>query len=388
MVQKEDYMKQALKQAEKAYKKLEVPVGAVIVKDGKIIARAHNQKETRTDTTKHAEILAIQKASKKLESWRLIDCEMYVTLEPCSMCAGAMINSRIKKVYIGAMDEKTGAAGSVLNLFNDYTFNHKVEVENGVMKTECQEILKKFFKELRELKRGGKNVIIIAILSVGGMLILRYQVEGESNMPFKISKISIIESVEGVENQGTEEKWNFNVNENNDIYIYLEKNSAYGKTEIIDSVELKDIKAIKEKDIGKIKFYKPVTDEKRMFINQADSEMLGITYKGEMESNIKEQKISNQGGIMAFRYAINNISQYVSQDAEEIDHAKLLKLTNITEEDLKTTLSFDMIINLNSGKKYQAPISFDIPTDEIIEKGTVGIDKTDLNNIIFKRIEN
>ncbi len=158
MEQKEYYMKQALKEAKKAYKKLEVPVGAVIVKEGKIIARAHNQKETKTDTTKHAEILAIQKASKKLESWRLIDCEMYVTLEPCSMCAGAIINSRIKKVYIGAMDEKTGAVGSVLNLFEDYTFNHKVEAETGVMEKECQEHLKKFFKELRELKRGGKNV--------------------------------------------------------------------------------------------------------------------------------------------------------------------------------------------------------------------------------------
>ena len=158
MEQKEYYMKQALKEAEKAYRKLEVPVGAVIVKDGKIIARAHNQKETKTDTTKHAEILAIQKASKKLKSWRLIDCEMYVTLEPCSMCAGAMINSRIKKVYIGTMDEKTGAAGSVLNLFEDYTFNHKVEAEVGIMKEECQEILTNFFKELRELKRGGKNV--------------------------------------------------------------------------------------------------------------------------------------------------------------------------------------------------------------------------------------
>ena len=158
MEQKEYYMKQALKEAEKAYKKLEVPVGAVIVKDGKIIARAHNQKETKTDTTKHAEILAIQKASKKLKSWRLIDCEMYVTLEPCSMCAGAMINSRIKKVYIGTMDEKTGSAGSVLNLFEDYTFNHKVEAEVGIMKEECQEILTNFFKELRELKRGGKNV--------------------------------------------------------------------------------------------------------------------------------------------------------------------------------------------------------------------------------------
>ena len=158
MEQKEYYMKQALKEAKKAYNKLEVPVGAVIVKDGQVIARAHNLKETKLDTTNHAEILAIQKASKKLKSWRLIDCEMYVTLEPCSMCAGAIINSRIKKVYIGAKDEKTGAVGSVLNLFEDYTFNHKVEAETGIMEKECQETLKKFFKELRELKRGGKNV--------------------------------------------------------------------------------------------------------------------------------------------------------------------------------------------------------------------------------------
>ena len=154
----EYYMEQALKEAEKAYKKLEVPVGAVIVKDGKIIARGHNQKETKTDTTKHAEIIAIQKASKKLKSWRLIDCEMYITLEPCTMCAGAIINSRIKKIYIGAMDEKTGAAGSVLNIFEDYTFNHKVEVEKGIKQEECENILKQFFKELRKIKNGGKNV--------------------------------------------------------------------------------------------------------------------------------------------------------------------------------------------------------------------------------------
>ena len=108
MEEKIKFMKEALKEAKKAYEKLEVPVGAVIVKDGKIIARAHNLKETKTDTTKHAEILAIQKASKKLESWRLLNCEMYITLEPCSMCAGAIINSRIKKIYIGALDEKTG----------------------------------------------------------------------------------------------------------------------------------------------------------------------------------------------------------------------------------------------------------------------------------------
>ena len=126
-------MKEALKQAQKAYDKLEVPVGAVIVKDGKIIARAYNQKEEKNDTTNHAEILAIKKASKKLGSWRLIDCDMYVTLEPCSMCAGALIQSRIRKVYIGASDEKTGACGSVLNLLEDYKFNHKVEIEIGVL---------------------------------------------------------------------------------------------------------------------------------------------------------------------------------------------------------------------------------------------------------------
>ena len=150
-------MKVALKEAQKAYNKLEVPVGCVIVKDGKIIAKAHNLKETKTDTTKHAEIIAIQKASKKLESWRLLDCEMYVTLEPCSMCAGAIINSRIKKVYIGTLDEKTGAAGSVLNLFEDYAFNHKVEVETGVMQLECKKMLQDFFKMLRELKKQNKK---------------------------------------------------------------------------------------------------------------------------------------------------------------------------------------------------------------------------------------
>lgn len=150
---KEKFMKEALKEAVKAYDKLEVPVGAVIVKDGKIIARAHNVKEEKKDTTKHAEILAISKASKKLESWRLMDCEMYVTLEPCSMCAGALINARIKKVYIGTMDEKTGACGSVFNLLKDYTFNHQVEVETGILQEECEALLKKFFQELRKSKK-------------------------------------------------------------------------------------------------------------------------------------------------------------------------------------------------------------------------------------------
>ena len=152
----EKFMKQALKEAEKAYQKLEIPVGAVIVKDGKIIARGYNQKEEKIDTTKHAEIIAIQKASKKLKTWRLNECEMYVTLEPCPMCAGALINSRIKKVHIGTMDEKTGAVGSKLNLLEDFTFNTKVEVEKGIMQKECETILKEFFKELRKMKKGSE----------------------------------------------------------------------------------------------------------------------------------------------------------------------------------------------------------------------------------------
>ena len=148
----EVFMKEAIKEARKAYKKDEVPVGAVIVKDGEIIARAHNVKEQKKDTTKHAEIIAIQKASKKLESWRLENCTMYVTLEPCAMCTGAMIQARLKKVVIGTMDEKTGACGSVLNLLQENGLNHQVEIERGIMAEECGEMMTAFFRRLRKSK--------------------------------------------------------------------------------------------------------------------------------------------------------------------------------------------------------------------------------------------
>ena len=149
----EKYMKQAIKQAQKAFDRDEVPVGAIIVKDNKIISRAYNLKETKKDCSKHAEIIAIQKASKKLDAWRLTDCEMYVTLEPCSMCAGAIIQARIKRLYIGTMDPKTGACGSVYNMFRDYKFNHIVELEYGILQKDCEKMLKDFFKKLR--KSGG-----------------------------------------------------------------------------------------------------------------------------------------------------------------------------------------------------------------------------------------
>ncbi|MBQ9298170.1 MAG: tRNA adenosine(34) deaminase TadA [Clostridia bacterium] len=148
----EKFMRQALREAEKAYDKEEIPVGAVIVKNGKIIGRGHNLKECKKDTTKHAEIIAIQKASKKLDAWRLEDCEMYVTLEPCTMCMGAIINARVKKVYIGALDEKTGACGSFIDL-TKYKYNHIVEIEKGILKSECEYIIKDFFSQLRRKKK-------------------------------------------------------------------------------------------------------------------------------------------------------------------------------------------------------------------------------------------
>lgn len=154
--EKNKFMYAALKEAIKSYGKEEIPVGAVIVKDGKIIARGHNLKETKKDTTNHAEIIAIRKASKKIKSWRLTGCTMYVTLEPCTMCAGALIQARLDKVVIGTMDEKTGACGSVLNIIEDYKFNHKVEIEKGVMEKECKAILQQFFRELRIKKKNKK----------------------------------------------------------------------------------------------------------------------------------------------------------------------------------------------------------------------------------------
>ena len=146
---KEYYMREALKEAKKAYNKGEAPIGVVIVREDKVIARAHNLREKNNDPTAHAEILAIRKAARKLGGWRLLDCDMYVTLEPCAMCAGAIIQARINKLFLGAKDPKAGAAGSIVNLFGETRFNHWVEVEADVMAEESSRMLKEFFRNLR-----------------------------------------------------------------------------------------------------------------------------------------------------------------------------------------------------------------------------------------------
>lgn len=155
---KEDYMLCALNQAKKAYKKGEVPVGAIIVKDGKVIAKTYNKRETKQNALYHAEILAIDKACKKLKSFRLDECEMYVTLEPCPMCSGAIVNARLKKVYFGSFDLNYGCAGSKYNFLQDKAFEHLVEVEGGLLQEECSKIIKEFFKEVRKKNKIAKKI--------------------------------------------------------------------------------------------------------------------------------------------------------------------------------------------------------------------------------------
>ncbi len=146
----EKFMREALKQAKKAYRLGEVPIGCVIVRDGEIIARGYNRRNTDKNTLSHAEISAIRRASKVVGDWRLEGCTLYVTLEPCQMCAGALVQSRIDKVVIGCMSPKSGCAGSVLNLLQNEQFNHQVEIETGILEEECSKILSEFFVHLRE----------------------------------------------------------------------------------------------------------------------------------------------------------------------------------------------------------------------------------------------
>ena len=153
MTTDEIYMKEALRQAKKAWALAEVPIGCVIVQNEKIIARGYNRRNTDKNTLSHAELNAIRKASKVTGDWRLEDCTMYITLEPCQMCAGAIVQARVGRVVIGAMNPKAGCAGSILNLLEMQEFNHQVEVERGVLKDECSAMLTEFFKELRLKKK-------------------------------------------------------------------------------------------------------------------------------------------------------------------------------------------------------------------------------------------
>ncbi|MEK5171666.1 MULTISPECIES: tRNA adenosine(34) deaminase TadA [Heyndrickxia] len=153
----EYFMKLAISEAKKAEEKCEVPIGAVVVLNGEVIATAHNLRESTQNAITHAEILAIQKACKKIGSWRLEDAELYITLEPCPMCSGAIILSRIKKVIFGAHDPKAGCAGTLMNLLDDQRFNHQCEVVSGVLENECSVLLSDFFRNIRKRNKAEKE---------------------------------------------------------------------------------------------------------------------------------------------------------------------------------------------------------------------------------------
>ena len=231
-------------------------------------------------------------------------------------------------------------------------------------------------------------VIIAVILFAVGIIALRYAVEGETNMPFELSKITVISSSEGKDKVVEASKWAFDINQNNDIYLYIEKNDNSNKQEIIKEIEINNINVEKNTEKGEIKIYKPTTaEEATIFSNKEENEIQSIIYTGDLQSDLKQQKVSNQGGIISFRYGLNNVSEYLSQE-EEINHSELLKKSNVTEEDLKAKLIFDIIIRLESGKEYKASISLDVPVEGIVEKGTTSIEKTDLSDVVFKRIKN
>ena len=229
--------------------------------------------------------------------------------------------------------------------------------------------------------------IILLIVFVVALISLKYNVEGEGNPPFTLSKISIISNVEGTDADDEQNKWNLEVNQNNDIYLYIKKNSDYKYTETISSVVLDNFRINQEPKVGKIKLFKPDANvDSVIFKDSSENEVDRIEYDGDIDSSIKEMRISNQGGLIVFRYAIDGIGNYTSNDDEQINHNELLKKLAINNEDIKFNASFDININLDSKKSYKASMNLDLPIGNVVDNGMQSNENTDLKDIIFKRI--
>lgn len=230
------------------------------------------------------------------------------------------------------------------------------------------------------------SMIIIFIIIISLFITLKYSVEGESNLPFNMTKISVISSVEGTDVEDTTNKWNLSVNQNNDIYIYIKKNDVYTKTETIKSIKLDNFIIETESEIGEIKLYKPDSNEENIIFNNNSENIVDeIEYVGDINSDFKNLKISNQGGIIVFRSSIINIGNYISNDDQEINHSELLNKLSINNEDLKYKITFDISINLDSDKTYKSTISLELPINDVVNQGTQSIEYTDLDNFVFKR---
>lgn len=231
-------------------------------------------------------------------------------------------------------------------------------------------------------------IIVAIILFALGIVVLQYNVEGETNMPFVLKKIAIISSVEGTDKEAGSNRWAFDISQNNDINLYIEKNKKYDKQEAIKSILIDNINVERNTEKGTINFYRPnTTDSGTYFKNVEENLVQTIEYKGAMQTDLKKLEISNQGGLIMFRVANDKVAECVSND-DEINHNELLKKANINVEELKVKLSMDLTIKIASGKEYKANIKFDLPVEGVIENGTSSQEITDTKNIIFKRIKN
>lgn len=233
------------------------------------------------------------------------------------------------------------------------------------------------------------SVIIVTIIFISIMLVLHYNVNGETNMPFKITKINVISTTDGKDAESQEYKWSIEACQNNDIFIYVEKNDNHSKQEIIKSIKIDDLKILKNSAIGELKFYRPVKKDNFLFENLDENVTNQIEFIGAETDDIGNLKISNQGGVISFRCSNINIGTYLSNDDEQINYEELLKKMQILEENLVAQISFDITMNLNSGKVFKAEdIKLQIPNQDIVNNGVIGKEYENLENVIFKRIEN
>lgn len=229
-------------------------------------------------------------------------------------------------------------------------------------------------------------IIIVAIMFSALILILKYNEKGETNMPFNVSKISIISSANAEDIEDNKNTWNKSVGQDNDIYIYIEKNENYKKTETIDKIILNNFSILEKPKKGELFIYRPSENEKSIFENIDNYKINEVIFIGDQATNLKNLKISNQGGMIALRISNQNIGRFISND-KEIKHKDLLSKINILEEDIKAKISFNFNMILSSGKKFDAQILLDLPAGDIIEDGQSSKEIKDLK-LVFKRTEN
>ena len=230
-------------------------------------------------------------------------------------------------------------------------------------------------------------IIIVAAVFTAFIIMYKYQIEGESKIPFKLSKVTVVSTVEGIENEGTEDKWNLNIFQNNDVYFSIEKNEDAKDEDIIQSVSIKNIKVTKKPEVGNIVTYMPNSSDGRLFNNSKDTIVKdkGLTYKGSTKSDSKTLEIGNQGGTAVIRFSNTELGTYISNEDEEVRHdANLLSKINLNEDKVKFQVTFDVVINLTNNS-YSSKITLDLPADKLEEQGTSSMEITD--GLILKRVQ-